>query len=157
MPDGTDKTTANATKTTYDAAGRAVRVERWLGVALRRQAATAVPQDSAVTDWSTQYRKLSTVTGPTVYCVVLVSAPGSAASVTRTQYDDAGRVVYTMDARGSVTGFGYDGAGRRVSATNYLSYAVNPPASGSLVPDNTNVVFVTQTGSLDNLEMKRHT
>lgn len=51
-----------------------------------------------------------------------------------------------MGARGSVTGFGYDGAGRRVSATNFLSYAVNPPASGSLVPDNTTVVFVTQYG-----------
>src|SRR5439155_774607 len=63
-----------------------------------------------------------------------------------TVYDAAGRVFQTIDARGTITGFKYDTAGRRVavtnavgtSLTNITQYAYDANGSQTNMVDNMN-------------------
>jgi RHS repeat-associated protein len=115
-------TTAPATRNTYDASGRVIKVEKFASVTLAKANASA-PGDFAGTPVEPQYK-------------MVYSALGTVLTTTRTFYDAVGRVQYSVDARGAVTQYQYDAAGRR---TDMLVYAIGysptndtPPNPGSL-------------------------
>jgi RHS repeat-associated protein len=147
---------APATQTDYDAVGRVVKVRRWDTVTLTKQRATAT---STITSWSTQYRRATGFTNEQSCMLAVTATNAQMLACTRTQYDPAGRVVYTMDANGHVTGYGYDAAGRRTSLTNYTAFTVSPVETNSLVPNPQTGLVTTfshdangnQTGATDAL------
>jgi YD repeat-containing protein len=106
-------------------------------VTFDKRVATPVAPGVSLTNFTLQYRRAFGFTND--QSTLFVAAAGSnLLAVTRTQYDAAGRVGLSMDARGAVTGYGYDAGGRRVSVTNYTGFLVSPPETGSLSPANTN-------------------
>ena len=132
----TTGTIAPASQTIYDVAGRVVMTKRWDAVAFTNQVATPTTN---VTDWSTQYRRADGFANVQYCMVVTVPTNAVVKALTRTQYDPAGRVQFTMDPLGHVTGYGYDATGRRTSVTNYTSFTVgNPIETSTMVPGSTN-------------------
>ena len=124
---GTDST-GPGTETEYDAAGRVKRIKRWENVVLRL--------------WEdTQYRGYNVV-NPQQWTMLLISrgigGSPQPVSVTRTDYDTGGRVLYSIDARGGITGYVYDAAGRRSVVRSYLTETVLP--TGTNQPTGTNYV-----------------
>src|SRR5262249_16223644 len=105
-------TTAPSMVNLYDLQGRVTRVERRSNVQLTRQT------DSM---YSTEYTMSVTSTGALVSC-------------TRNVYDLNSRIQFSMDARGAVTEFQYDVAGRRTNVLVYTNYVVSPTATGSISP-----------------------
>jgi RHS repeat-associated protein len=109
-------TTAPATRNTYDASGRVIKVEKFASVTL-----TSMPAGSG--DYM----------GPTGQIKMVATDPGNSALTTsRTFYDAVGRVQYSVDARGAVTQYLYDAAGRR---TNVLVYATGYSPTNDTPPD----------------------
>jgi RHS repeat-associated protein len=99
-----DTTVAPATRTTYDASGRTVKVERFSAVTFTRLSADNpdfVGQASGVFKM--------TATSPT-----------GLLTATRTFYDDLGRVRFSVDARTNVTASLYDAVGRRTNSLVYM-------------------------------------
>jgi len=143
VPDGNGQTTAPATVNTYDKAGRIIRVDRRSGVILARVVWTPG------TDFPADPNSISTQQNPagveTQYAITVTNL-GTLESLTRTRYDLAGRVEYSMDARGTVTQSGYDDAGRRTTNRVFTGYTVSPLATGSLVPSSGSAYIETLLG-----------
>jgi RHS repeat-associated protein len=112
-------TVAPGTKTTYDASGRAVKVERYASMTMTSNSATA----------GMDYF------GPANLPKMTASFSGAALTTTRTFYDELGRVPYKVDARGNVTAKVFDAGGR---VTNTLTYV---QVSG--ISDTTAVADIT--------------
>ncbi len=119
VPAGND-TTAPATRNSYDASGRVIKVEKFASVTLTKSSATA----------GTDYVGLSGE------LKMVASNPGAVLTTTRTFYDAVGRVQFSVDARGAVTQYLYDAAGRRTNVLVYTSYSFDPTSAGSLAPSS---------------------
>ena len=100
---------APATRTTYDASGRAVKVERLYPTALTRPNVSGQP-------------------------AMTVSTQGAVLTTTRTFYDAIGRVQYSLDARGVVTENRYDPAGRRTNTLVYANATLDPATTETINP-----------------------
>ena len=121
---GTGSATVNAASlNVYDGAGRVVCVERLSGVSLTKQTNTA----------------LITCANADTICGMSNTGAGTLVSFTRTVYDLAGRVQYSMAANGNVTQYNYDAAGRRTKrilpdgSIEITAYADVPVTTGSTV------------------------
>ena len=127
-------TTAPATFTEYDAAGRVIAVKRFGGVQLVKEVASAVATNATIVESSSQYRADtgSSHTYFTVNTNVGVD-PESYISITRTVYDNLGRVHFSMDNRGTVTEHFYDALGRATNIAVYTAYTV-APLTGTIAP-----------------------
>jgi RHS repeat-associated protein len=112
-------TVAPATYTTYDASGRAIKVQRLDSVTFTLTAAT--PGTDYVGPAS-QYKMMASTNG------------ASLLTTTRTFYDDLGRVQYSLDARGALTENQYDDAGRRTNVLVYTNYAFTGTNDSTLSP-----------------------
>lgn len=114
VPNASGVTTAPATSTEYDAAGRVVKVKKYAAISMRKANMIAKTGADVVTDSLTQYRQKSAVASVTHFRMELDPPPTNGyTSITRTAYDAAGRVQFTMDTRGTITEYIYDVAGRR--------------------------------------------
>ena len=106
-------TTASASRSVYDSAGRMVRSERWDKVTLKKEAnMSAVLRSGAARP----------------NAVVFLEGQGQQAQrrhFTRTVYDSLGRVQYSVSPKGAVTEFKYDAAGRRTNSITYLAYTAS--------------------------------
>jgi RHS repeat-associated protein len=119
LPAG-NSTTAPATFTEYDQAGRVVAVKRYPNVTLTKVSATPVNESGVITNSSAQYRVLSGANAPAQYTMTTNAvAADSFVSISRTVYDNLGRVHYSMDTRGVVTAYTYDAVGRRTMVSVY--------------------------------------
>ena len=115
-------TTAPATRNTYDASGRVIKVEKFDNVTLTEPQATA-GTDFVGAPTETQYK-------------IVATDPGSSAlTTTRTFYDAVGRVQYSVSARGAVTEYRYDDAGRRTNVLVYTGYTFDPAQTGTNAPN----------------------
>ncbi|MDB5335958.1 MAG: repeat protein, partial [Planctomycetaceae bacterium] len=131
-------TTAPATLTEYDSAGRVFAVKRYGSVTLQKTTATPKSEVQSVTDSQTQYRRSTAITSPPDQYTITVNGTVAAdafLSISRTVYDELGRVRYSMDTRGVVTGYNYDAVGRRTNVTVYTSYTV-PGLTNNISPTN---------------------
>ncbi len=107
---GTGGATTNAASlNVYDGAGRVVCMERLSGVILAKAINSSLITRSGA---------------DTIYGMTNTAA-GTLVSFTRTVYDLAGRVQYSMAANGNVTQYNYDAAGRRTNVLVYTNYTVN--------------------------------
>lgn len=140
-------TTAPATRNTYDASGRVIKVERCDAVQLTRNVAIPTVDFSGTTN--------------EVVFKMTVANTGSVLTTTRTFYDSVGRVQYSADARGAVTEYRYDAAGRR---TNVLVYAqglglndVPSPSTLTSQPTTTSYTYDANGNQLTVTDAAGHT
>jgi RHS repeat-associated protein len=128
VANATTDTTAAATETVYDAAGRVVLTIRWKIATFSKGTQAGQPAMSAAPS------------GNPVPAPVYTS---------RSQYDSAGRLKYSVSGFGTsgngiVTEYVYDDAGRRTAVRQYPNYEVTPMNSGTISPTGT--VIETSTG-----------
>ena len=118
-------TVGPATRMTYDASGRVVKTERCGGLTLQRVSAAS----------NTNCVRLSQDYDSQVMMTVVTNAPApTVLTTTRSFYDVVGRLHYSVDARGNVTEYVYDAAGRRTASILYTEYFFDPATAGTTAP-----------------------
>ncbi|MDX1952880.1 MAG: LamG-like jellyroll fold domain-containing protein, partial [Verrucomicrobiota bacterium] len=115
-----------ATQTVYDAAGRVVQVIRAENVTLAK--VTLAPATSYVNLNPDTHFYAASSAGPQYKMLKIAgTTPAIPVSTNQTIYDSIGRVKFSIDALGRVSGYGYDAAGRRTSVTQYSGFTATYP------------------------------